>query len=168
MIALVGKNFIAGELSPTASADAPPQSTFEHFNPRTRQPNPLRFPNATPAEIDAAVQAAQQAYQITRSLPAATLAELLERIAQEIEALGDQLLETADAETALGLPRLTGERGRTTGQLRAFAALLHEGSYVEAIIDPALPDRQPAPRPDIRRMLFPIGPVAVFSASNFP
>jgi NADP-dependent aldehyde dehydrogenase len=63
---------------------------------------------------------------------------------------------------------MTSERGRTTGQLRAFANLLREGSYVEAIIDTALPERQPAPRPDIRRMLVSLGPVAVFSASNFP
>jgi len=71
-------------------------------------------------------------------------------------------------EAGLGVPRFTGERGRTTGQLRKFAALLREGSYVEAIIDTPDPDRQPVPKPDVRRMLVPLGPVAVFSASNFP
>lgn len=162
MIEITGSNFIAGEQSTTATA------FFEHYNPRTREPNPQRFPNATAAEIDRAVQAAQAAYQQSRTYSAEQLAVFLERIAQEIEALGDDLITTADAETALGFPRLTGERGRTTGQLRAFAALLREGSYVEAIIDTAQPDRQPAPRPDMRRMLFPLGPVAVFAASNFP
>src|SRR5690606_16382993 len=114
---------------------------------------------ATAAEIDRAVSAAADAFAMTRNYSAAKLADFLDLAADEIEALGDVLLETADMETGLGIPRLTGERGRTTGQLRAFANLLREGSYVEAIIDTAMPDRQPAPRPSIRRMLVPIGPV---------
>jgi 2,5-dioxopentanoate dehydrogenase len=143
-------------------------TTFTSINPRTKQSGDTRFPNATTDEIDRAVNAAAEAFEITRLYPTAKLADFLDRAAEEINALGDELLQTADWETALGLPRLTGERGRTTGQLQAFAKLLREGSYVEAIIDTAQPDRQPAPRPDIRRMSFPIGPVAVFSASNFP
>ncbi|MBI5667414.1 MAG: aldehyde dehydrogenase (NADP(+)) [Chloroflexi bacterium] len=145
-----------------------PTQGFYSFNPRTGQRGTTAFTNATAADIDAAVQAAQIAFAAMRQYPAAKLAALLDAVADEIEALGDALLTTADAETGLGLPRLTGERGRTTGQLRKFAALLREGSYVEAIIDTAQPDRQPAPRPSIRRMLVPIGPVAVFAASNFP
>ena len=89
-------------------------------------------------------------------------------MAAEIEALGDALLARAQAETGLPLPRLTGERARTCGQLRLFAAVVREGSWVDARIDPALPDRQPLPRPDLRRMLIALGPVAVFGASNFP
>ncbi len=143
-------------------------TTFTSINPRTKQPGDTHFQNATPDEIDRAVTAAAQAFEDTRLYPAAKLADFLEKVAEEINAIGDKLLQTADWETALGLPRLTGERGRTTGQLQAFGKLLREGSYVEAIIDTAQPDRQPAPRPDIRRMLFPIGPVGVFSASNFP
>lgn len=146
---------------------APPQ-VFYSVNPRTGQQGQTAFANATAADIDSAVQAAQAAFDEMRLYPAAKIAQLLDAIAAEIEALGDTLLTTADAETGLGLPRLTGERGRTTSQLRKFAALLREGSYVEAIIDTAQPNRQPAPRPSIRRMLFPIGPVAVFAASNFP
>ena len=157
-----GNHIIAGEYSHAES------TTFTSTNPRSKAPGTVRFYNATPIEIDRAVSAAHRAFAVTRNLPAARLADFLDTVANEIEALGDELLETADAETALGLPRLTGERGRTTGQLRAFGKLLREGSYVEAIIDTALPDRTPAPRPDLRRMLFPIGPVAVFSASNFP
>lgn len=156
-----GGHLIAGQVSREGTA------VFHSFNPRTGVTGEA-FANATPAEIDRAVQAAQAAFADVRAYPAARLAGLLDAIAAAIEALGDDLLALTDAETGLGLPRLTGERGRTTGQLRKFAALLREGSYVDAIIDRAQPDRQPAPRPDIRRMLVPIGPVTVFAASNFP
>ncbi len=141
---------------------------FQAINPRTGAAGANAFLNASEAEIDQAVRAAAQAFETLRLLPAQRLAELLETIAGEIEALGDALIQVADEETGLGVGRLTGERGRTTMQLRKYAALLREGSYVEAIIDRAQPDRQPAPRPSIRRMLFPLGPVAVFAASNFP
>lgn len=162
MINLIGANFIAGLPSSAGAA------TFTSVNPRTRQPGAVNFHNATPGEIDRAATAAAEAFAQTRLYPAARLAEFLDALVEEINALGADLLTTADMETALGLPRLTSERGRTTGQLAAFARLLREGSYVEAIIDTAQPDRQPTPRPDIRRMLVPLGPVAVFSASNFP
>jgi len=162
MTTLTGNNFIAGELSQLG------ESTFTSVNPRTKQPATVQFHNATPEEIHNAVAAAAEAFAQTRTYSASRLADFLDKAAEEINALGDELLQTADMETGLGIPRLTGERGRTTGQLHAFAQLLREGSYVEAIIDTALPDRQPAPRPDIRRMRFPIGPVGVFSASNFP
>jgi alpha-ketoglutaric semialdehyde dehydrogenase len=162
MTTLTGSNFIAGGHSQLGT------TTFTSVNPRTKQPGNVQFHNAAPEEIHNAVAAAAEAFTQTRNYSAARLADFLEKAAQEIMALGDELLQTADMETALGLPRLTSERGRTTGQLQSFANLLREGSYVEAIIDTALPDRQPAPRPDIRRMRFPIGPVAVFSASNFP
>ncbi|GIK63562.1 MAG: 2,5-dioxovalerate dehydrogenase [Chloroflexota bacterium] len=152
-----GHHFIAG----TPSTEG--HQTFTSVNPRTKTPGDVQFFNATPSEIDRAVSAAVEAFKITRNYSASRLAEFLERVAAEIEALGDEWLNTADMETGLGLTRLTGERARTTGQLRAFANLLREGSYVEAIIDTATADR-----PDIRRMLFPIGPVAVFAASNFP
>lgn len=159
---ITGHNFIAGRPSHQGEA------TFTSVNPRTKQPGDVRFHNATHQEIDEAVRLAAEAFEDTRHYPATRLADFLDRVAEEINGLGDELLHTGDWETALGIPRLTSERGRTTGQLQAFAKLLREGSYVEAIIDTALPDRQPAPRPDIRRMLFPIGPVGVFSASNFP
>jgi NADP-dependent aldehyde dehydrogenase len=144
------------------------QAPFSADNPRTGETGGRLYLNANFSEIHRAVRAALTAYEVMRSYPAAKLADLLDAIAGEIEALGDDLLTLADQETGLGLPRLTGERARTTGQLRKFGALLREGSYVEAIIDRAQPDRQPAPRPAIRRMLVPIGPVAVFGASNFP
>lgn len=157
-----GSNFIAGEESREG------KQVFTNTDPRSKQPGTIQFHNATADEINRAARAAAEAYAETRNFPPEKLAAFLDAVAGEIEELGDELLQTADMETGLGIPRLTGERARTTGQLRAFGNLLREGSYVEAIIDTALPDRQPAPRPDIRRMLFPIGPVAVFSASNFP
>ena len=98
-----------------------------------------------------------------RQYPPGKLADFLDEIAAQIEALGDDLLRTADGETGLGLPRLTGERVRTTGQLRAFASLLRGGSYLRTIINSAA-EGQPA----IKQMQFPLGPVAVFAASNFP
>jgi len=125
-------------------------------------------PNATAGEIDRAARGAREAYDSARQFPASRLAAFLEAVALEIESLGEELLETGDRETALGPARLAGERDRTIGQLLMFAALLREGSYVEAVIDTARPDRKPASRPDIRKMLFPIGPAAVFPAGNFP
>ncbi|MBV8588192.1 MAG: aldehyde dehydrogenase (NADP(+)) [Verrucomicrobia bacterium] len=95
-------------------------------------------------------------------------AEFLRRIGEEIDALGDELLQVCNRETNLPLPRLQSERARTTNQLALFADLIEEGSWVDARIDTAQPDRKPLPKPDVRRMLVPLGPVAVFSASNFP
>lgn len=157
-----GGNSIAGEWRADGA------KTFRSVNPRTRQAGSTPFHEATAAEVDAALRAAADAFATTRLFPATTLADFLDTAAEEIESRADALVAAADGETALGAARLTGEMARTTGQLRAFSALLREGSCVEAVIDTALPDRQPLPRPDIRRMLLPLGPVGVFSASNFP
>jgi 2,5-dioxopentanoate dehydrogenase len=88
-------------------------------------------------------------------------------VAVEIEAIGNALIETAMIETGLPRARLEGERGRTAGQLRMFAAEVRDGGWLDAVIDQALPDRTP-PRADLRRVNVPLGPVAVFGASNFP
>ena len=157
-----GNKFIAGVESRGGSR------FFMGADPRTKEAGQTQSANATAAEIDRAVQAALVAFEQTRHFSPSWLADFLDVVAEEIDALGENLLLTADSETGLGIPRLTGERGRTTGQLRKFGELLREGSYVEAIIDSAQSQRQPTPRPAIRRMLKPLGPVAVFSASNFP
>ena len=162
MTQLTGKNSIAGEWRAAGT------KTFTSVDPRTRQKGDVQFHNATRDEIDQAVIAAAEAFEETRLYSAAKLADFLDTAAEEIEKMRDELVETADYETGLGSPRLPGELTRTTSQIKAFASLLREGSYVEAIIDTAMPDREPAPRPDIRRMLLPLGPVGVFSASNFP
>ncbi len=124
--------------------------------------------DATPAEISSAVTRAAAAAPTLAALAPAARAAFLEKIADELLALGDALLETAQRESNLPRPRLEGERARTMGQLRLFATVVRDGSWVDARIDPALPDRKPLPRPDVRRVLQPLGPIAVFGASNFP
>lgn len=126
------------------------------------------FKEESTEEINIIMQQSQSAFEAYQKTSAEQKALFLEAIADEIEAVGDALLQKASEETNLPLPRLTGERARTTGQLRMFAGMLREGSWVEASIDTALPDRQPLPRPDLRKMLVPLGPVVVFGASNFP
>lgn len=129
---------------------------------------PEKFAVATPAEVDKAVAKAVAAFPLYKNTSPLARAAFLETIAEEIMALGDELIQRAMQETGLPEARLLGERGRTTGQLKLFADMLKEGSWVEAVIDTALPDRKPLPRADIRKMNVPIGPVVVFGASNFP
>ncbi len=119
-------------------------------------------------EISVIVERSYNAFLQYRKVPGLRRAEFLDAIATEIEAEGETLLQTASRETNLPLQRLTGERGRTTMQLRMFANMLREGSWVEATIDTAEPSRTPLPKPDLRKMLIPVGPVIVFGASNFP
>jgi NADP-dependent aldehyde dehydrogenase len=119
------------------------------------------------SEIDQVITRSGNAFLQYRQIPAAKRAEFLLAIAQHIEALGDALLQTAASETHLPLALLTGERGRTVGQLTMFAQMLRAGDWQEIIINTAIPDKNP-PRPDIRRMLIPLGPVVVFGSSNFP
>ena len=160
---ITGANLIANAESRVS------KNTFTSINPYNKSAGEITFHDATSSEVDQAVHQAVEAFKITRNYPATKLANFIDTVADEIEAIGDLLLETADHETGLGAsPRLAGERGRTTNQLRAFGRLIREGSYVEAIIDTAQSERQPLPRVDIRRMLIPIGPVAVFPPNNFP
>ena len=129
---------------------------------------PGEFTVATEEEIQEAVHKAASCFEVYRQTSFADRADFLDAIADEIMQLDKELIERAHLETGLPEARITGERGRTVGQLKLFASLLREGSFVEAIIDTAQPDRKPLPRSDLRRMLMPIGPVAVFAASNFP
>src|SRR6476660_8569575 len=118
--------------------------------------------------IDKAVAAAESAFETYSELAPQKTAAYLERIAEQILALGDSLIATASEETALTADRLNGERTRTVNQLRLFAEVARKGEWKDVRIDPALPDRKPLRRPDLRRTLIPIGPVAVWAASNFP
>ena len=161
MIALKQQSYIGGNWV------TPGGKPFSSQNPRTGE-TVATYTSSGVQEVEQALNAANAAYQQYRLLDKNAIAKFLNTIADEIEALGDQLLETADKETGLGIPRLTGERARTCGQIRAFAQLVAEGQWLQASIDTAIPDRQPLPKPDIRRMLRPIGPVVVFGASNFP
>jgi NADP-dependent aldehyde dehydrogenase len=142
--------------------------TFDAVNPTNGEALTPHFAEATVYEVDAAVSAARRALIAVRERDSRWPADLLDAIAEHIEGLGDDLLERGELETALPRPRLTGERARTCAQLRMFAEVVREGSWVEAVIDRADPNRQPLPKPDLRRMLVPRGPVAVFGASNFP
>jgi alpha-ketoglutaric semialdehyde dehydrogenase len=159
---LHGKSLVAG--APVTSGG----KTFRAFNPATSDKLDPEFHEASPADVERALNASASAFAEYRAVPGSERARLLETIAAEIEALGDALLQRANAETGLPLARLTGERARTCAQLRLFAQLAREGSWVDARIDPAMPDRQPLPRPDLRRMLIPLGPIVVFGSSNFP
>jgi NADP-dependent aldehyde dehydrogenase len=128
----------------------------------------MAFKDATLQEVNAAMQEAQVAFLSYKNFSGKKKAEFLRAIADEIEALGQELVSTATRETNLPDARIVGERGRTTGHCRMFADLVEEGSWVDARIDIAIPDRMPAPKPDIRKMLVPIGTVVVFGAANFP
>lgn len=118
--------------------------------------------------VDRAVRAAEEAFWTFGYSTRSSRAALLDAIADEIEARGAAITAIGTAETGLPEARLEGERGRTTGQLRMFAGVLRDASYLDKRHDPALPDRQPLPRPDLRMIQRPVGPVAVFGASNFP
>jgi NADP-dependent aldehyde dehydrogenase len=159
---LTGKNFIGEELAGSGT------HTFPGYDPRTGNALHPEYREATSEEVGRAVDLAAEAATALRALRAEQVAQFLNTIREEIGKLGDALIDMADRETALGIDRLKGERDRTVNQLKLFADLVSEGSWVDARIDTALPERKPLPRSDIRRMLQPIGPVGVFGASNFP
>lgn len=136
-------------------------------NPATGERLEPAFYEATVAELDRACAAAGHAFEVFGRTSDATRAKLLRAIADRLEG-NDEVVARGQLETGLPKPRLEGERARTCGQLRLFAALLEEGSWVGARIDHAQPDRKPLPKPDVRAMRRPLGPVGVFCASNFP
>jgi len=125
------------------------------------------FP-ATPREVELAAQLAREAFAIYGRTSGREKGRFVRKIAANLEGLAQDVIERAHLETALPKVRLQGEMGRTCSQLRLFAQVVEEGSWVGARIDRAEPARQPVPKPDIRSMLRPLGPVAVFGASNFP
>jgi len=143
-------------------------AAFRAVNPATGQELEPRFYSASATDIDRAANFAADAFLPFAALSGRERASLLRRIAEELTGIGAELVERANLETGLPVPRLQGELGRTTGQFKLFAEVLEDGSWINARIDEALPDRKPIPRPDLRSMLRPLGPVAVFGASNFP
>ncbi len=159
---ITGKNYIGNTLSSKGS------KTYTTYNPQLNIENGFSFVEATSEEIDEAVGLARTASIGFGAMSGVKKADFLNAIADEILALDELLIKTYCSETGLPEGRAIGERGRTIGQLRAFAALVKEGSWVEASIDTAIPDRTPVPKPDLRKMLIPLGPVVVFGASNFP
>lgn len=126
------------------------------------------FSSAAPADVDLAMRLGAKAFRAYRELGGRRRAEFLRAIADQLEARRETIVPRAMAESGLPEARLNGELGRTCGQLRMFATIAEDGSWADVRIDPAQPDRKPAPAPDVRSMLRPLGPVAVFGASNFP
>lgn len=126
------------------------------------------FTSATGEQLDLAVQRAVEAFADYGASAREQRAQFLEAIAAELESRRESLVAVAHRESGLPTARLEGELGRTCGQLRMFAQLVQDGEYLERRKTPALPDREPIPRPDLRLMMRPLGPVAVFGASNFP
>lgn len=159
---ITGKNYIGDKLSSKGG------KTYRTFNPQLNIENQYEFVEATAKEINEAVVLASESFREFRIMSGKRKAEFLNAIADEILALDDKLIETYCSETGLPEGRAKGERGRTVFQLRSFAALVQEGSWVEATIDTAIPEREPIPKPDLRKMMVPLGPVVVFGASNFP
>src|ERR1700691_3189540 len=159
---LSGVMYIAGEAVP---GDA---ETFVAENPAYGGTLEPVFRRGSSRLIARAPEPAKEAFDEYRAAPVEQRARFLELAADEIDAVGEAAAGRAHLETGLPIGRLTGEVGRTSGQLRLFAATLREGSWNGARIDHALPDRKPARRPDVRQRRVPVGPVAVFAASNFP
>jgi 2,5-dioxopentanoate dehydrogenase len=159
---LIGHSLIAGQ--PAAGNG----KTAHGYNPATNERLEPAYTLLTEDQLKAATAAAAAAYASFSTLDPETHAGFLEAIADNIEALGEELIIRAGQESGLPAARLQGERARTTGQLRLFAGVVRQGDFRGVRIDPALPDRTPAPRVDIRQRQIPLGPVAVFGASNFP
>jgi len=144
------------------------EARFSSVNPATGE---TLLPDFSSAGADAVAQAcalAAGAAPAFAALSPDSRARFLEAVAEQVLALGDALIDRAAAESGLPRARLEGERGRTVGQLRLFADVVRRGDWLDATVDPAMPDRQPLPRPDLRRVNVAVGPVAVFGASNFP
>jgi len=158
----IGHNFIAGTRS--AAGD----KVLKSLNASTGEALTFDFFQATEQEVNQAMEAAHAAFKTYRHTSPEQRALFLESIADELDALGEDFLNTISQETALPIARLQGERGRTSGQMRLFAKVLRRGDFLGARIDTALPERQPLPRPDLRQIKIGVGPVAVFGASNFP
>src|SRR5438477_7068920 len=143
-------------------------TNFRAVNPATAEPLEPAFHTATDKEAARAVELAEEVFSSYRNRRPDAIADFLDSISAGLEHLGSELIDRARAETALPEARLLSERGRTTAQLRMFAALVREGSWLDARIDLADAARKPIPKPDLRRMLVPLGPIVVFGASNFP
>jgi len=155
---ITGNHLIAGEWV----------NSNERFESTPSSGTAYSFSKGTPNDVDKAVRAAEDAFESFGYSTSSSRAELLNKIADEIDVRGDAITKIAMEETGLPEARLIGERGRTTGQLRIFAEHILKGDYLDIRHDVALPKRQPMPRPDLWMVQRPIGPVGVFGASNFP
>jgi len=165
---LTAEMTLTGEMLIGARAVRGAESTLHAVNPATGAEMEPAFGGGSAAEVDLACTLAEDAFDTYRAVSLEKRAQFLEAIAQGILDLGDVLVERVMSESGLPRGRVEGERGRTVGQLRLFALLAREGRWLNATLDRALPDRKPLPRVDLRAQKIPVGPVAVFGASNFP
>jgi alpha-ketoglutaric semialdehyde dehydrogenase len=164
-----GRSIVASSLiDPPASPVVPAETKFYAVDPHSGDELPRMYVSASAQDLDAACWGAWRAFHAMAERPAADRAALLDCIAERILGLGEPLLALASDETGLGPARLVGERDRTALTLRLFADVVRKGDWVRPIIDTGQPSRRPVPKPDVRRMLRPLGPVAVFGAGNFP
>ncbi|MBU6412481.1 MAG: aldehyde dehydrogenase family protein [Planctomycetes bacterium] len=160
-----GLSIIAGARSAAGEA----VNSFASFNPMTGGELPELYHNATTEDVNAACIAAAQAMEDPALADDQRRGDFLDDIATRIEHMGDALLEFASQETGLApTPRLSSERDRTVRNLRMFASVVRAGQWRRTFNDPAVPDREPTPRPRLRTHLVPLGPIAVFGSSNFP
>ncbi|MDT8265594.1 aldehyde dehydrogenase family protein, partial [Roseomonas sp. DSM 102946] len=159
---------LTGEMLIGASAMRGTDKPVQAIEAQTGKPMEPSYGGGSAADVDRACGLAWAAFDTYRETSLEDRARFLEAIASNIMDLGDALIERTMAESGLPRGRIEGERGRTTGQLRLFAEVVREGSWLEARIDPPLADRKPLPRVDLRQRHIAVGPVAVFGASNFP
>ncbi len=162
VLRVLGVHSLAGENLPGIGIP------YRVINPTTGENLEGDFYDGTPDQVDKAMQAADSAYRTLFTREDGWQADFLEALATAIDASAEPLIARASLESALPEGRLKGELVRTTSQLQLLASVVREGSWVEAVIDSALPERKPVGRPDIRRMQMPLGPVVVFDAVNFP
>ncbi|HZR64727.1 MAG TPA: aldehyde dehydrogenase (NADP(+)) [Terriglobales bacterium] len=162
MVKLSGKSIIGSREGTEAS------TKFRAHNPKTGSQLDPEFSSATAEDVNRAAELAHAAFQNYSRSSGREKGKFLRQIASNIETVTSELVERAELETALPKPRLQSETARTCNQLRLFAQLVEEGSWLMARIDRPDPDRKPLPKPDIRSLLRPLGPVVVFGASNFP
>lgn len=154
---IIGQTFVRGTAGDFSGVEA-----------ATGAQLPIAFGAGTKADLERACALAWQAFQPYRALPIERRAAFLDAIGEAILAIGDELIVRAMAESGLPRPRLEGERGRTVNQLKMFARHIREGKFLDIVIEAAEPERAPLPKPALRRRNVPVGPVAVFGASNFP
>ncbi|MCD8405470.1 aldehyde dehydrogenase (NADP(+)) [Tenacibaculum dicentrarchi] len=159
---ITGKNYIGNQLKASGT------TTHKTVNPKLNIQNPTDFYQATLEEVNEAVELADKAFKVYRKVSGEKRAEFLNAIADEILALDTELTDMYMSESGLPEGRAQGERGRTVGQLRAFADLVAKDQWRNVTIDQAIPTRQPLPKSDLRKTSIPLGPVVVFAASNFP
>jgi NADP-dependent aldehyde dehydrogenase len=159
---------LTGEMLVGARAVRGVEAEVRGIDPASGRALEPAYGGASATDVERACLLADAAFDAFRETTPAERAAFLERVAECILDIGDTLIERAMRETALPRARLEGERGRTVGQLRLFAQVVRDGHWLDARIDPALPERKPLPRPDLRLRNVAIGPVAVFGASNFP